>query len=206
MAEAHDEATVVFERRGPVAVLTLSHPAALNAMTWSMYEELARRCEELDHDDSVRAVVLQGAGERAFVAGTDILQFQAFQTGEDGIAYEQRLDNHVAALESIGRPTIAKLHGYAVGAGASLALACDLRVASASLRFGIPIARTLGNCLSSQTLARIVDLVGPSNAKRLLYTAELLDAPTCLALGIVNEVVEDADLDSRVDALTEQIC
>jgi enoyl-CoA hydratase len=197
---------VILERRDAVAVLTLSHPSALNAMTWFMYEELARRCAELDGDDSVRAVVLQGAGDRAFVAGTDITQFQEFRTGEDGVDYERRLDSHVSALETLRKPTIAKLRGYAVGAGASLALACDLRVATPSLKFGIPIARTLGNCLSSQTLARIVDLVGPSSAKQLLYTAELLDASTCQLLGIVNEVVDENELDARVDALTAQIC
>jgi enoyl-CoA hydratase len=206
MAEAQEAATVICERRGPVAVLTLSHPSALNAMTWAMYEELARWCGELDKDESVRAVVLQGAGDRAFVAGTDITQFQAFQTGEDGIEYERRLDGHVAALETLRKPTIAKLRGYAVGAGASLALACDLRIAARSLKFGIPIARTLGNCLSAQTLARIVDLVGPSYAKQILYTADLLDAPTCLAVGAVNEVVDDAELDARVDTLADQIC
>ncbi len=201
-----DQPDVVCERRGGVAVLTLSHPSALNAMTWFMYEELARLCAELDGDDSVRVVVLQGAGDRAFVAGTDITQFQAFQTGEDGVEYERRLDGHVAALETLRKPTIAKLRGYAVGAGASLALACDLRIAARSLKFGIPIARTLGNCLSSQTLARIVDLVGPSHAKQLLYTAELLDASTCLGIGAVNEVVDDAELDTRVDTLADQLC
>ena len=201
-----NDARVLLERSGQRATLIFSHPTALNAMTWSMYEDLTRYCAELDADDSVRVVIVQGAGERAFVAGTDISQFRAFTRAEDGVAYEHHLDAYVGALESLGKPTIAKIRGYAVGGGASLALACDLRIATPALRFGVPIARTLGNCLSAGTLARIVDLVGPSRAKQLIYTAELLEAPACLAFGIVNEVVEDSALDARVDALAEQIC
>ncbi|HTE85659.1 MAG TPA: enoyl-CoA hydratase/isomerase family protein [Dehalococcoidia bacterium] len=200
-----ETAEVLCERRGPVAILTLSHPSALNAMTWTMYEALHAYCGELDADESVRVVVVQGAGDRAFVAGTDITQFRQFATGEDGVKYEENLDRYVGSLENLGKPTIAKIRGYAVGGGASLALACDLRIATPALKFGVPIARTLGNCLSSRTLARIVELVGPSRAKQIIYTAELLEGTACLAFGIVNEVVEDGDLDLRVEALAAQI-
>jgi enoyl-CoA hydratase len=198
-------AEVLCRRDGAIATLTLSHPSALNAMTWTMYEALYAYCGELAADDSVRVVVVQGAGDRAFVAGTDITQFKTFETGDDGVRYEENLDRYVGGLEILAKPTIAKLRGYAVGGGASLALACDLRVATPALKFGIPIARTLGNCLSARTLARIVELVGPSRAKQVIYTAELLEAPACLALGIVNEVVDDAELDAHVDALAAQI-
>lgn len=199
------EPSVFCTQSDGIATITLSHPAALNAMTWGMYEALHAICESLDQDEAVRVVVVQGAGERAFVAGTDISQFRAFQTEEDGVEYEERLERFVGRLESLGKPTIAKIRGYAVGGGASLALACDLRVATPALKFGVPIARTLGNCLSAQTLARIVDLVGPSRTKQLIYTAELLEAPACLAMGIVNEIVEDSTLDARVEALAMQI-
>jgi enoyl-CoA hydratase/carnithine racemase len=202
MAETAD---VLCVRNGPVATLTFSHPEALNAMTWGMYETLSRHCEELDRDSEVRVVIVQGAGDRAFVAGTDITQFRQFSTAEDGVSYEENLDRYVGALEALGKPTIAKIRGYAVGGGASLALACDLRIATPAIKFGIPIARTLGNCLSARTLSRIVELVGPSRAKQLLYTAELLEAPACLAFGIVNEVVDDAAIDGRVQQLAEQI-
>ena len=202
---AGSDARVIGERSGGLATITLSHPAALNAMTWGMYDELFALCATLEADQSVRVVILQGAGTRSFVAGTDISQFTAFTSAEDGVAYEDRLDRIVGRLERLARPTIAKLRGYAVGGGAALALACDLRVATPALKFGVPIARTRGNCLSAQNLARIVDLVGPSRAKQLIYTAELLDAQTCLALGIVNEVVEEAGLDARVQAIADQI-
>lgn len=200
-----EEARVVCERHGSVAELTLSHPSALNAMTWRMYEQLFDHCVELEANPEVRVIVLQGAGARAFVAGTDISQFQAFQGAEDGIAYEARLDRIVGRLETVAKPTIAKLRGYAVGGGAALAIACDLRISDSTLRFGVPIARTLGNCLSAQNLARIVDLVGPSRAKQLIFTAELLDAQTCLTVGLVNEIVEDDQLDARVSNLAETI-
>lgn len=200
-----DPAEVLCVREGPVATLTFSHPEALNAMTWGMYEELNDHCQQLNADDSVRVVIVQGAGDRAFVAGTDITQFQKFTTADDGVNYEENLDRYVGSLESLGKPTIAKIRGYAVGGGASLALACDLRMATPTLKFGIPIARTLGNCLSARTLARIVELVGPSRTKQVLYTAELLEAPACLAVGLVNEVVDDSELDARVEALAAQI-
>jgi enoyl-CoA hydratase len=196
---------VFCERKDSVATLTLSHPSALNAMTWGMYEQLSSFCSELDADDTVRVIVLQGAGERAFVAGTDISQFLEFKSGEDGIAYEEHLDRHVATLENVGKPTIAKIRGYAVGGGARLALACDLRIATPSIKFGVPIARTLGNCLSARALARIVDTVGPARALQLIYTAELLDGPACQSLGIVNELVEESELDARVETLAGQI-
>jgi enoyl-CoA hydratase len=204
-AQERTEPTVLWAQSDGIATVTLSHPAALNAMTWGMYEALYNICELLDRDEGVRVVVVQGAGERAFVAGTDISQFRAFRTEDDGVDYEERLERFVERLERLGKPTIAKIRGYAVGGGASLALACDLRIATPALKFGVPIARTLGNCLSAQTLARIVDLVGPSRAKQLIYTAELLEAPTCLSLGIVNEVVEDAELDARIATLAGQI-
>lgn len=204
-AQLDAEAQVICERQGPVATLTLSHPSALNAMTWAMYESLEDYCAELDADDAIRVVVVQGAGDRAFVAGTDISQFRRFAGAEDGIAYEERLDRIVGRLEALSKPTIAKIRGYAVGGGAALALACDLRIATPTLKFGVPIARTLGNCLSAQNLARIVDLVGPARTKQLLYTAGLLDAPACLDFGVVNEIIEDSALDARVDALAAQI-
>ena len=202
---AGEEARVICQHRGPVAEVTLSHPSALNAMTWRMYEQLFDLCVELEANPDVRVIVLQGAGQRAFVAGTDISQFQAFQGAEDGIAYEARLDRIVGRLEVVAKPTIAKLRGYAVGGGAALAIACDLRISASTLKFGVPIARTLGNCLSAQNLGRIVDLVGPSRAKQLIYTAELLDAQTCLTLGLINEIVEDDQLDARVSSLAETI-
>src|SRR5438067_370243 len=152
-AEDRDEfspttSELLYARRGPIAVLTFNRPASRNAMTWAMYEGLYEACEHVDADDRVRVLVLRGAGERAFVAGTDIAQFQAFSTAEDALAYERNINRIVSRIEMVQKPTLAMIHGYCVGGGAGIAMACDPRLASLDARFGVPIARTLGNTFS----------------------------------------------------------
>src|SRR5436309_3342096 len=144
--ENREEGTVFLEQKGPVAVLTLSRPAALNALTWTMYEQIETHLEFLASDSATRAVILRGDG-KAFAAGTDIQQFRGF-TGADGVAYEHKMEAIVERLYTLPKPVIAAVHGYAVGAGLVLSVACDLRYATPAARFGAPIARTLGNCLS----------------------------------------------------------
>ena len=120
--------------------------------------------------------MLRGAGGQAFVAGTDIGQFPAFEGAADGLAYERDGDRRIGRLEAVRKPVIAQIQGFAVGAGLRIAAACDLRIATPDARFGAPIARTLGNCLSADAYARLVDLVGPSRVTALLFTARLLGA------------------------------
>ena len=163
-------AHTVFETDGPVATLTFNRPEARNAMTWEMYEALVAACERVDTDGELRVLVLRGAGGKAFVAGTDISQFQSFRDREDGIKYEERLDRVLDRLERVSKPTIAQVQGVAVGGGCAIALTCDLRVATPESTFGIPIARTLGNCLSAASYSRLVDLMGPSRVKDLMFT------------------------------------
>jgi hypothetical protein len=148
------------ETDGPIATLTFNRPEARNAMTWEMYEALVAACERVDADGGLRVLVLRGAGGKAFVAGTDISQFQSFRDREDGIKYEERLDRVLDRLERVSKPTIAQVQGVAVGGGCAIALTCDLRVATPESTFGIPIARTLGNCLSAASYSRLVDLMG----------------------------------------------
>ena len=142
-----------FETDGPLAFLTFNRPEARNAMTWEMYEALVDACERVDGDASLRVLVLRGAGGKAFVAGTDIAQFQNFSDRDDGVKYEERLDRVLDRLERVTKPTIAQVQGVAAGGGCAIAFACDLRVATPDASFGIPIARTLGNCLSAATCA-----------------------------------------------------
>ena len=163
-------------REGPVMTLTFNRPEARNAMTWGMYDRLYQVCEEVDADDSVRVLVLRGAGGKAFVAGTDISQFKVFDRAEDGIAYERDGDRRMGRLESVRKPVIAQIEGFAVGGGFRIATACDLRIATPDARFGAPIARTLGNCLSMAAYASFVDVFGPSRLKELIFTARLLTA------------------------------
>jgi enoyl-CoA hydratase/carnithine racemase len=204
MSESVTEAELLYRQDGPIAWVTFNRPHARNAMTWAMYDALRAACDRVTKDDSIKALVLQGAGDRAFVAGTDISQFQHFQTEADGITYEARVERDIAYLEAVPKPTIALIRGYAVGAGASLALACDLRLATPSARFGIPVARTLGNCLSLGTYARLVDAIGPARTKELLFTARLADAEEGQATGLWRVVPAD-QLEAEGRELAEQV-
>ena len=198
-----DHAT--YEQDGPLAFLTFNRPEARNAMTWEMYEAVVEACNAIEADSSVRVLILRGAGGKAFVAGTDIGQFQSFGAPEDGIDYERRLDDVLDRLEAVAKPTIAQIDGFATGGGAALAAACDLRVCTPASRIGVPIARTLGNCLSAANHSRFLDLVGAARLKDLLYTGRLLDATEALHMGLVNRVVEQPELDATVRALAETV-
>jgi enoyl-CoA hydratase len=196
---------VLVDRDGPVVTLTFNRPEARNAMTWNMYERLSQVCDEVDADDSVRALVLRGAGGKAFVSGTDISQFTVFTTAEEGIAYERDGDERMDRLERVAKPVIAQIEGYAVGAGFKIAAACDIRIATPDARFGAPIARTLGNCLSMATYSTLVDLFGPSRTKELIFTARLLSAEEAHAAGFVHEIVPHDSIAARVRALADHI-
>ena len=178
--------SVVWERRGPAAWITFNRPEAHNAMTFAMYEELFALCERADADESVRVVVLRGAGGRAFVAGTDIAQFLEFSSGEDGLRYEAEIDRVVGRLEAVAKPTIALIDGVAMGSGLVLAAVCDLRICTPAARFGVPIARTVGNCLSMANYARLAALIGEARVKAAIFTAGDID-------GLATEVVDDAE-------------
>jgi enoyl-CoA hydratase len=193
-----------FDAIGTVAFLTFNRPQARNALTWAMYDALAGACDRVDADGEIRVFVVRAAGD-AFAAGTDIRQFTGFASGDDGIAYERRLDGVIDRLERVTVPTIAQVHGVAAGGGCAIALTCDLRVCSPSARFGVPIARTLGNCLSAANIARLVDLVGPARTKDLLFTGRLLDVTEAASLGLVTAVAEPDRLDAAVRDLAQAI-
>ncbi len=173
-----------------VAWVGFNRPESRNAMTWSMYDALERLCRELEADPQVVAVVFHGCGGKAFVAGTDIKQFADFEGGEAGVNYERRIDSVIAGLENLRKPTIAMLEGFCVGGGAAIALACDFRYCTPTLKFGVPIAETLGNCLSVTNLSRLMDLLGVARTKQVLMAAELIDAPQALVAGLVGGVFE----------------
>jgi enoyl-CoA hydratase len=196
---------VRYSRDGDVVTVIFDRPAARNAMTWHMYEQLGDACARIRREYGLRAAVFRGAGGKAFIAGTDIAQFQAFRSGEEGIAYEAKMENYIGDLESLPVPTLAVIEGFAIGGGLAIAAACDLRVATPGSRFGVPIARTLGNCLSMTNYARLVAALGASRAKRMLLLAENLSAEEALAGGFLSEIVEAADLDRRVTELTDRL-
>jgi len=196
---------LLFDIEGAVAWLTFNRPRAHNAMTWAMYDGLLAACERVDADDAVRVFVLRGAGDRAFVAGTDISQFQTLKTADDALNYERSLNRYVSRLEAVRKPTIAMIRGYCLGGGAAMATACDLRVASPDAKFGVPIARTLGNTLSAQNLARLAALIGSARTKEILFTARLVEADEGKAIGLYSEVIEVDRLETRTRELATLI-
>jgi enoyl-CoA hydratase/carnithine racemase len=200
-----DPDEILVSRDGSIVTLTFNRPAARNALTWSMYERLDQVCEQVDADAAVRVLVLRGAGGRAFVAGSDIGQFQAFETAEHGLAYERDLDRHMQRLERVRKPVVAQVEGFAVGAGFRIAAACDIRIATPDARFGAPIARTLGNCLSMEAYAALVDLFGPSRVKEIMFTARLVGAEEARAAGFVHEIAAADHIAARVRAVAEVI-
>lgn len=173
---------------GAIASVTFDRPEARNAMTWAMYEQLRAHCERLREDASVRAVRFQGAGSEAFVAGTDIAQFQDFD-GEHGVQYERRIDATMQLLAALPMPTVAVVQGWCIGGGLAIASTCDFRLATPGSKFGVPIARTLGNCLSIANVAALVAAFGRPRVQRLLLLADLIAAEEAQACGYVLEVV-----------------
>lgn len=196
---------VLYETDGHLAILTFNRPEAHNAMTWAMYQALVEACDRVDADANIRVFILRGAGGKAFSAGTDIGQFQQFRTPEDGIAYENRLDEVLDRLERVSTPTIAQVQGVTAGGGCAIAIACDLRLCTPESRFGVPVARTLGNCLSAATYARFLDLVGPARLKEIIFTGRLLDAPEAASVSLVNRIVDTDQLDEVVRDLAQTI-
>jgi enoyl-CoA hydratase/carnithine racemase len=193
------------ERRAGALWIVVDRPAARNALTFAMYDRIAAICREANEDGSVKAVVISGSAD-AFVAGTDIAQFVDFKHATQALDYERRMDSWLGAIEDVRVPTIAALRGPVVGGGLAIAAACDLRVAAPSARFGVPVARTLGNCFSAANLVRLAALVGLGRVKELVFTARLIDAQEARAIGLVTEVVEREDaLEPRVDKLVEQL-
>lgn len=203
-APAQDE--LLFDVRDGIARVVFNRPQARNALTFAMYERLAEICDRVDKDPAVKAMILTGAGDKAFAAGTDISQFRAFKTAEDALAYESRIDRVLGALERCRVPTIAAIAGACTGGGAGIAMVCDLRIAARSAKFGFPIARTLGNCLSMTNYARLASLIGAARTKELVFTARLVEAAEAQSIGLVSELLDDAAaLAARADALAQLV-
>ncbi|RNL82468.1 enoyl-CoA hydratase/isomerase family protein [Halostreptopolyspora alba] len=200
-----DTDEILLSTDGPVLTVTFNRPSRRNAMTWAMYDGLVEACERADRDDSIRAMVLTGAGDKAFVAGTDIGQFAEFDSGADGVDYEKHVGAVIDRLVRVDKPTVATIHGFCVGAGIALAAACDLRIATRSARFGVPIARTLGNCLAPRVQSLLVHHLGPSRTMDMLLTARLLDADEVAGAGFLSRVVAEGELDSAAGELTERL-
>jgi enoyl-CoA hydratase len=197
---------ILYEIKDGVGRITFNRPHARNAFTFRMYERLEEICQQAQDDSSVRVLVLTGAGDKAFAAGTDISEFKRFSTATDALNYEARIDRVLSALECSRVPTVAAIAGACTGGAATIAACCDLRIGAANARFGIPIARTLGNCLSMSNYVRLAALLGPARVKDIIFTARLIDAEEARAIGLLSEVLPDyAALQSRADELARTV-
>lgn len=200
---------IVFEVNGERADVTLNRPAVFNALTMSMYEEISDICDEIQKDKRIRTVLFKSVTERAFAAGTDIKEFLSFSSGDDGIPYEEGITVVMDKLIRLRPITIALIQGVCTGGGAALSMVCDLRYTTPALRFGYPIAQTLGNCLSNRALELLIDSMGVARTKELLLTAKLMNSDEALQAGIVNGVyasdviVEEVEqVRSRIESLS----
>jgi enoyl-CoA hydratase/carnithine racemase len=182
-----------------VALTRIDRPGTRNAFTFDMYDALAQQAARIRADDGVRAWVIAGREGDAFASGTDIALFQGFGA-EDGARYEALIERAIAAVEAVEKPVLAAISGPCTGGGAVLAAVCDLRVGAADAKIGIPIARTLGNCISVANAARMVAVLGPSRTMELLLSARLLGAEEALATGFLTTLVER---DATAEALAQ---
>lgn len=203
MTESADP--IIVEKADGIGRLVFNQPQKHNAISFEMWQGISRAVADFASDDSIRVVVLSGAGEKAFSAGADISQFAEKRAEKeaieeyDRIALEAEID-----LTTIDKPTIAMIQGYCIGGGAGIALCCDLRIASEDARFAIPAAR-LGLAYRWEEVYPLVQLVGPSFAKEILFTGRQFDAQEALGMGLVNRVVPRAELESRVDEYAGRI-
>jgi enoyl-CoA hydratase/carnithine racemase len=200
------DADLLYEVKDAIGVVTFNRPAAHNALTFDMYDRLGEICARVPTDGSLRAIIITGAGGRAFAAGTDISLFRDFRAAADGLAYEARMEAMFDKLERCTVPTIAAIPGICTGGAAVIAAACDLRIATRSLKYGFPIARTLANCLSATNVARVAALTGVGRAVDMLMTTRLIAAEEALAIGLVIELFDTPEaLMQRAYALAAQI-
>lgn len=199
------QAKVDFELRNGIAYITFDHVAARNAMTVGMYQSLKSICEDLTKRPTARVAILRGAGGKSFVSGSDIAQFSSFTSGEDGIRYEEDIDDYLAPLAMLPIPTIAVIDGMAVGGGLAIASCCDFRISTPDARFGVPIAKTLGNCLSAGNVAWLVAHLGVNVVKRMLLLAELVTAPELLKQGYLLATYPAEVLEHEANQLAERL-
>ncbi|HYQ65911.1 enoyl-CoA hydratase/isomerase family protein [Actinophytocola sp.] len=193
--------TLTLETAGAVAVLTIDRPEKRNAMSFEMWSALPLLLEKVDADEWVRALVIRGTDH--FSAGADISEFTSLRADPAGARrYSAAVHAGERSIAELTKPTIAAITGVCVGGGCEIALACDIRVGADDARFGITPAK-LGIVYHATSTKRLVDAVGPAWASQILFTAELVDAPTALRIGLVNELHPAAEVVQRALALAE---
>ena len=186
------------ETDGPIGWITFNNPARRNAVSLAMWQRLHRLVDELGGNDAIRVIVVKGAGDEAFVSGADISEFDALRSSPETVAaYNRGAEDATESLRRVGKPTIAMIRGFCIGGGVSVALSCDLRIAAAGSRFGVPAAR-LGLGYEFKGVRKLVDVVGPAFAKEIFFTARQFSTEEALAMGLINRLVPAASLEAEV--------
>jgi len=197
---------MIARKDGAVGWMLFNNPARHNAVSVDMWKAVPEILDAFNRDDAIRAVVLAGAGGKAFISGADISEFEQKRGSREAILeYNAIGDRANRAIVECKKPTIAMIQGYCIGGGLGVALGCDLRIASDNSRFAVPAAK-LGLGYAFPGIKRLADVVGPSFAKEIFYTARQFDATEALAMGLVNRVVPQADLEAYVRSITDMIC
>ena len=201
----NSQGAITVEREGPVATVILDRPAKLNALTKGMWRELGRVVAAHSADDSVRCIVLRGAGTRSFSPGNDIGEFATDRSNvEQARAYGSIMHDTLRTLKECRHPLVAVIHGICVGGGLELAALCDLRICGASSRFGVPIGR-LGLVMAHEEVAALVELAGPAVAAEILLEGRVFGAAEAERKGLVTRVVPDAEVDAEGGATARRI-
>jgi len=203
------EDELIYEVVDGIGILTLNRPHRRNALTFAMYEQIKQiwaRAGTEDDPDNLKVIIFKGAGDAAFAAGTDISQFRTFSSGDDAIAYEAMIEAVLHEIEHCAVPTLAALNGFVTGGGAAIAASCALRIGSRSIKVGVPIAKTLGNCLAIANLRRFIALIGEARTAHILLTAQLIDAEEAKLAGFITELLADqAGVEARALELAKEI-
>ena len=187
---------IIAEVDGTIGWLTFNNPAKLNAMSADMWAAIAPIIDHFEHDPAVRVVVLKGAGDKAFISGADINRFEERKSSAEAARSDgEAMRDGLSRLEHCSKPTIAMIRGYALGGGMLVALHCDMRIATEASRVGIPAAK-LGIAYTLSGVQKVLDLVGPSVAKEILFTARQFNGVEAQAMGLINRAVPDGELES----------
>jgi enoyl-CoA hydratase/carnithine racemase len=194
---------VLYEKKGPIAYITVNRPKLMNALNTATWKDLQTTFEDARGDISVRGVILTGAGDKAFIAGADISELAHVTAveAEQSSTYGQKVLN---LIENLGKPVIAAINGFALGGGCETAMACTIRIASENARFGQPEV-TLGLIPGGGGTQRLPRLVGKGRSLQLILTGGMISAQEAYRIGLVNEVVPPADVITRAEAMLKQM-
>ncbi len=189
---------MIAEKDGPIGWITFNNPERRNAVSMAMWEALSDIVRDYAKDDATRVIVLKGAGDKAFVSGADISEFQEKRSSpETTRSYNQASGKANEELMRVGKPTIAMIRGYCIGGGVSVALSCDMRIAAEGAKFGVPAAK-LGLGYEAKGVRKLMDVVGPAFAKEIFFTARQFTAQEAVAMGLINRIVPDGQLEAYV--------